>query len=159
MKFRVRKHFVFQSVLVFACVSLVLLLYELFGGIIVASLGASGFILFVTPHTQSSRAKNIIGGYICGASMGVLFSLLHGFILSVGFTGTDLTIVFVCAAAAASTTFLMVSANLVHPPSAALALGLAADAQSVKTALAALVGITILCAVRYLLRKYIKDLI
>ena len=42
---------------------------------------------------------------------------------------------------------------------AALALGLAADRENYKTALAAILGVMILCAARRLLRKYIKDLI
>ena len=153
------KNKLFQSMLIFICVSLVLLLYELFGGIIVASLGASGFIIFITPHTNGSRDQNILGGYVCGAVSGVLFGLLHSRINGLGFAGAEYVLIAVCAAAAAMTTFLMITTNLVHPPAAALALGLSADPDCVKTAAAALIGVTLLCAARRLLKKYLKDLI
>ena len=153
------KNYVFQSSLLFICVSFVLLLHSLFGGIIVASLGASSFILFVTPHTNSSRARNIIGGYVCGAVSGILFSFLHNQISGFSFSGVDFALIFICAAASALTAFLMVATNLVHPPAAALALGLSAEPECLKTALAAIIGVIILSAARHMLKKYLKDLI
>ena len=150
---------VFQCLLLFACVSLILSLYSFFGAIIVASLGASGFILFVTPHTNGSRAVNLIGGYVCGAIAGISLSLLHGQISGLSFSGVDYALVLVCAAASALTTFLMVTTNFVHPPAAALALGLAADPKCIKTAIAAMAGVIILCAARRILKKYLKNLV
>ena len=153
------KNCVFQSLLLFICVSLVLLLHSLFGGIIVASLGASSFILFVTPHTNSSRARNLLGGYICGAVSGILFSLLLNQISGFSFSGVDYALIFICAAASALTTFLMVTTNLIHPPAAAFALGLSAEPACIKTAAAAMIGVIILCTARHMLKKYLKDLI
>jgi CBS-domain-containing membrane protein len=165
------KYTVLQSALVFASLSLILMLYGFFGGIIVASLGASSFIAFVTPHTNGSRNYNLIGGYVCGAVSGVLFSLLHsalgmlaieaiGILAGSGiFEGIDFALVFGCAAASALTTFMMVWSGCVHPPSAALALGLAADRNALITATAAIGGIIIVCAVRYLLRNHTKNLV
>ena len=153
------KNYIFQCLLLFICESLILLLYSLFGGIIVASLGASGFILFVTPHTNSSRSRNLIGGYICGAIAGILFGVLHNKISGFGFSGVNYVLIFVCAAASAFTTFLMIITNYVHPPAAALALGLSADPECIKIAMAAIIGVTILCTTRYILKKYLKNLI
>ena len=153
------KNHVFQSSLLFVCVSLALLLENLFGEIIVASLGASGFVLFVTPHTNGSRSKNIIGGYVCGAIGGVLFGLLHNRISGFGFPGVSYALIFICAAASAFTTFLMVATNLVHPPAAALALGLSADPGCIKTATAAITSVIMLCIARRMLTKYLKNLI
>ena len=153
------KNYIFQSSLLFVCVSLVLLLDSLFGDIIVASLGASGFILFVTPHTNGSRSRNIIGGYFCGAVGGILFGLLHNQISGLHFFGVEYVLIFVCAAASALATFLMVITNFVHPPAAALALGLSAEPECIKIAMAAIIGVTILCTTRYILKKYLKNLI
>jgi CBS-domain-containing membrane protein len=153
------KNYIFQSLLTFVCMSFVLLLYKLLGGIIVASIGASSFILFVTPHTNGSRAKNIVGGYICGAVSGMVFGLLHNYISGFSFFGAHYALIFICAASSAVTTFLMISTKLVHPPAAALALGLSADPNCIMTAMAAVGGVTILCAARRLLGNYLKDLI
>jgi len=151
------RNYIFQSFIVFVCVSLVLFLFEFFGGIIVASIGASSFILFVTPHANGSRARYVIGGYICGSVSGVLLSFLYAYVLRLDLH--YLAPVFVLAGAAALATFLMISAKLVHPPSAALALGLAADSSSIKTAAVAVLGVSILCVIRYALKKYLKNLV
>ena len=150
---------IFQSLLLFACVSFILLLYSLFGGIIVASLGASGFILFVTPHTNSSRAKYIVGGYACGAIAGILFNFLYGQVSQLSFYGVDYALIFICAAAPACATFLMTTTNLVHPPAAALALGLSAEPNAIKITIGAMSGVMMLCLSRYILKKYLKNLI
>lgn len=150
------KNYFFQSLLTFVCVFIALLLHQLFGGFIVASLGASSFIIFITPHTKSSRSRNIIGGYICGAVAGILFSFLYMFIKE--FERVDYILILICAAAAAVTTLLMITTGLVHPPAAALALGLAVDHECLKTALAAIAGVIILCVARLALSKCIKDL-
>ncbi|MDR0222534.1 MAG: HPP family protein [Oscillospiraceae bacterium] len=153
------KHVLLQCALVFGSIGLIMTLYEFFGGIVVASLGASGFILFVTPHTQTSRAINLIGGYVCGSVSGVGFGYLHKALGVLDFEKFHVTLIIGCAAAAAFAMFLMVWKGVVHPPAAALALGLAADAKSVVTAAAAMVGIVILCGVRRLLSKYLKNLV
>ena len=153
------KSYISQSLLTFICIGLSLLLYSFFGGFIVASLGASSFIIFITPHTNSSRPRYVIGGYICGSIAGILFSFLHRFLPALDLNGLDYTLILVCAAASALTTLLMVATGLVHPPAAALALGLAADQDCLKTAAAAIIGVLILCTARRLLRKYIKNLI
>ena len=153
------KSYIFQSFLTFICVGTALLLHGLFGGFIVASLGASSFIIFITPHTNSSRNRNILGSYACGAVAGILFSFLHRYAFAFNFEGLDYALLLSCAAAAATTTLLMVTTGFVHPPAAALALGLANDPECLKTALAALIGAIMLCAARWLLRKHIKNLI
>ena len=153
------KSYVFQSLLTLICVFIALLFHELLGGIIVASLGASSFIIFVTPHTRSSRARCIVGGYICGAVAGILLSFLHKYVSGLGFDSVRYVLILVCAAASAVTTLLMIATGLVHPPAAALALGLAADRDCLRTAIAALLGVIILCLARRVLKKYIKDLI
>ncbi|MDR0248672.1 MAG: HPP family protein [Oscillospiraceae bacterium] len=149
-----------QSLLVFLSLGLILLLFDLaLQGVIVASLGASSFILFVTPHTASSRTANLVGGYICACVSGVLLGFAHEAIRALDFERVHLALIIVCACAAAATMFLMVYTGFVHPPSAALALGLAADTHGIRTAAAALLGIAVLCAVRNLLKKHLKNLV
>jgi len=157
-----RKHpmnYVLQCFIIFICISIVLFLYEFFGGIIVASLGASSFIVFVTPLTNGSRSRYVIGGYICGAVIGVLFGLLHGWVSTMGLDGTKYFLILICAATVAVTAFIMVITNSEHPPAAALALGLSVDPTSIKTALAALLGVMIICLIRRLFKKRLKNLI
>jgi CBS-domain-containing membrane protein len=153
------KHIALQCALVFASLSGILALYELLDGVIVASLGASSFILFVTPHTNSSKSINLIGGYICGSLSGVSFSFLHNAFNMFDYEGMHFALIIGCASAAAVAMLLMVLAGVPHPPAAALAIGLAADPRSPVMAFAALIGVTILCIIRNSLKKYVKNLI
>ena len=148
-----------QCFIVFACLSLLLLFTELFGGIAIASLGASCFILFITPHTASSQARNVLGGYLCGACVGVFFGITYSQLLGSILFEMDFALVLTSAAAAAFTAFLMTSMKLVHPPAAALALGLAADLNCLVTALAAIVSILVLCLIRNALSSRLKNLV
>ena len=149
-----------QCAVIFVALSIILMLYEFLGGIIVASFGASSCILFLTPHTKASRTPNLLGGYLFAAVSGVSFYYLRVAVSYVfEFTELDIVLIIVCASAATLTTFLMAWTRFIHPPSAALALGLAADSNCVQTAAAAIAGIIILCLVRHLLRKHLKNLI
>jgi len=153
------KNYLLLSFLILVSIGLVLLLHELLGGIIVASLGASSFILFVRPHASSTCTRNIAGSYVCASVVGILFSLLHDRLFVLDFAGVDYALVVVCAAAAAVTAFLMVAANLVHPPAAALAVGLSADSDCLRTAAVAIIGVVIFCVIRRVLKKHLKNLI
>ncbi|MCL1828910.1 MAG: HPP family protein [Oscillospiraceae bacterium] len=154
-----RKNYIIQSLIIAFCLSLVLLVYRFFGGIVVASLGASSFILFITPHTNASKTRNLTGGYVFGSVSGIVFGLLHTEIAALGFAGAEYVLILICAAAAAAATFLMISTNLVHPPAAALALGLSSDPDCVRTAAAAVIGVILLCLIRKILKKHLKNLI
>ena len=149
---------IFQSLLLFICVGLILLLYSSFGGKIIASLGASGFILFVAPHANVSRARNLVGGYFCGAITGILSNLLYGQASELSFFGADYALVLICAAAPALAMFLMTTVNMMHPPAAAFALGLSVEPEAIETAIAAMIGIGLLCLTRFMLKKYLRDL-
>ena len=156
---RINKHIVKQCAMIFVALCIILMLHGLLGGIIVASLGASSCILFLTPHKKASQTKNLIGGYSLAAISGIAFSMVHSALYTINISELDVILIVVCAFAAAVTTLLMVMTRLVHPPSAALALGLAADPHCLRTAVAALAGIVILCVIRRLLGKYMRNLI
>ena len=159
---RIRKNIksdIFQSLLTLVCVFIALLLHQLFGGFIVASLGASSFIIFVTPHTKSSRARCVIGGYFLGAIAGILFSFLHAYVSGFSFSGSAYVLILICAASAAVTALMMITTGFVHPPAAALAIGLAVDRDWIRSAPGAMLGVIVLCIARRLLSNHIKNLV
>jgi CBS-domain-containing membrane protein len=153
------KYIAFQCMIIFVFLGLILMLYEFLGGIIVASLGASSFILFATPHTNSSRSANLIGSYLFGAVSGIIFSYLHGFLAGINYEWVHVMSLLCCSSAAALTTFLMVKTGLLHPPAAALAVGVSIYPQCLLMGGAAMAGVTLLCLVRYLLRNHVKNLV
>ncbi len=131
---------------------------------VIASLGASTFIVFAMPHVRSSSPRFLIGGYAVAVVVGLLCLWLRwrtplpqqfGLIL-------DLPSVLFGAAAVAATMFVMVITNSEHPPAAGLALGfvlLTSDQWNWLTPPAVMAGVIALCAVKHLLRRFLKNLL
>lgn len=120
--------------------------------VIVASLGATSFILFTMPHTHSSKPRYIIGGYFIASVVGVLCSLLIGL-------NTFVTPVILGAIAVGLCMFLMVILNFEHPPAAGFALGIVIDGFDVKTILFVYFMCLALILFTYLNKKWFIDLL
>jgi len=101
-----------------------LLLDALLGATLVASLGATCFIVFAVPRSQSARPRVLLGGYLVGTFSGVICSLLARSLLasSIGIGQTELQVVLGALAVGLSI-LVMVFTGTGHPPAAGLALG------------------------------------
>lgn len=119
---------------------------------IVASLGATCFIIFTIPHKNASKTSYIIGGYSVGVVVGGICSLGLYFTHNVplGLWG---------AIAIGLSMFLMVIFNFEHPPATAFALGLVTEGYDARTIIIVFMISTILLLVRKLLRHWLIDLI
>jgi CBS-domain-containing membrane protein len=123
---------------------------------LVAALGATTFTIFTMPHRVSTRPRYVIGGYIAGCIAGSLVRALFGY------PGGLLPIASVFALGAiavGSATLLMVSTNSEHPPAAGVALGLVLQPWDHWTVLYLLGCVCFLSAVRFLLKRYLIDLL
>jgi len=119
---------------------------------IVASIGATSFIIFTMPHTNGSKAIYILGGYAVGASVGVLSNLL--LVLDFG-----IPVNIIGALAVGLSMFLMVITNTEHPPASALALGVAINGYTINM-LVFIYGVAIiLLLIKWTLRKWLIDLL
>lgn len=129
---------------------------------VIASLGASTFIVFVLPQTQSSRARFLIGGYVVGIVVGSACHWLSKIAQLPDQVGLlpDFPGVVFGAAAVAVATFLMVVTNTEHPPAAGVALGFVLLEQwHWLTPAAVLIGIVVLSLVRHVLRNSLQNLL
>lgn len=119
---------------------------------IVASLGATCFIIFTIPHKNASKTSYIIGGYSVGVVVGGICSLGLHFTQNVplGLWG---------AVAIGLSMFLMVIFNFEHPPATALALGLVTEGYDIRTILIVFLISCILLFVRRMLKHWLIDLI
>jgi CBS-domain-containing membrane protein len=155
--------YVFQCLLAAVAIALILaILNTISNAGVTAALGASTFIVFALPHTQASRARYLIGGYIVGCAVGMLFLWLR-------LTTTlpqqlwiipSFPFVIFAASAVGLATFLMVLTNSEHPPAAGLCLGFVMlEEIQWLTPLAVLVGITALCAVKAMLKPILRNLL
>jgi CBS-domain-containing membrane protein len=145
------KNYVFQSLFATLTIFIVLLLFSLENAAIIASIGATTFIVFATPKSITARPRNVIGGHLVGLISGSLFSLIsHSSFLS--------TIV-ICSLAVGISIFIMVVIDTEHPPAAGTALGIAITGFSVSAAIAVITSAVTLSLVHFFFRKYLRDLI
>lgn len=68
------KHYVLQSLFATAAVFVVLCFLSLQDAVIIASLGASTFIVFAMPDSVTAKPRNVIGGHLVGLFWGLAFS-------------------------------------------------------------------------------------
>jgi len=145
------KNYVYQSLLAFAAVTAVLWLLYRENAVVVASIGATAFIVFTMPRLPTAQPRRIIGGHIIGLVSGSLAALVPH--------SAELTTILIYALAVGVSIFLMVSLDMEHPPAAATALGLVINGYSTKVVLAVLTSAVILSIAHRTMRKYLRDLV
>jgi len=151
------KNYVFQSLL--AAVVLLIALWVLKaecgllsvkGAVIVASIGATAFIVFAMPGALTAKPRNVIGGHAVGIICGALGSLAAG--------PESSHAVVAYALAVGLSIFVMVVTDTEHPPASGTALGIAIAGFSWGIALAVVTAAVLLAAAHRLLRSYLRDL-
>ena len=155
------KNYITQSLL--ATVALAIILYfvkVLTHAAIVASLGASTFIVFAMPHWVTARPRRLIGGHVVGILSGTIcyYTFLTG---PVGrlVTNWEFATLSVYALAVGLSLFLMALTNTEHPPAAGTALGIVVQPWSYQIVIFVLVSVISLAIIRRLLSRYLRDLI
>lgn len=158
LKKRVTRAHIIQSLMAGTYIFLVFLVMHSFQSrLVVASLGASAFIVFGFPAAQSSRPRFLIGGYFIGMIIGWLCCGLIALLREVEIFPFPVYIP-VCALAVFLSMFLMTVLNFEHPPSAALAVAVTTDPNPIILGLAGLSCIILLCVLKYLLKKHLHNL-
>ena len=126
-KFKVHPlNYVFQCAIATAYIIVILVALDLITQTaIIATLGASTFIIFVRPHSYSARVRVMLGGYIIAIvvriAMGILANLS---VMETVFFTHKVQFIFFSAAAIGIVLPTMALTNTEHPPAAAMALGL-----------------------------------
>jgi len=146
-----KKYFFLQCTAVTLTIGLIIYILTMQNAVIVASIGASAFIIFASPHGYYARPKKLIGGHLVGLLFGTIFSLINIHILP--------TEVITTAFAVGCTFFLMVLIDVEHPPAAGTALGIVFIDVSLPLAIAIVASVCFISLIHHLLRPYMKDLI
>ena len=118
--------------------------------VIVASIGASTFIVFAMPTNHTAQPKRVIGGHIIGILCGALFSFFPqmSILLSVA----------IYSIAVGLSIFLMVTLSLEHPPASGTALGIALNGFSPNVAIAVILSALVLALAHTILCRHFCDL-
>ena len=153
-------HFVLQPLLGGIAVLMILafrgmLEYPVFA----ASLGASAFVAYTTPLADTSRPRNMIGGYVIGVICGSLcFVLAHSEAAIRLLRSPQNAEVIMGSLAVALAIFLMVATDTEHAPATGIALGFCLDTWDYGNVLFILGGIVVMSLVKRLLRPLLRDL-
>lgn len=124
---------------------------------VIATLGASVFIVFVMPNSRAAQYRPLLGGYVIGSVAGLGCSLLVSPVANV-LASNKATLI--CAALAVGfAIFGMVITNTEHPPAAGMALSMVLSPCDIYTIVCALGAIGLLAASRWLLRHILIDLV
>ncbi len=96
--------------------------------VIVASVGSTAFVLFITPHSESATGRHVIGGHALGLLIGALFSFTAESFFPGGILGEiDLLTAVVSAIAVGVAMLAMAASDTEHPPAAGTVLAIAAQ--------------------------------
>ena len=144
------RNYVLQSVLATLSVFIVLYFLSLQNAVIIASIGATAFIVFAMPDNITAQARNVIGGQLVGLFCGFLFSLIPQPALIYS--------IMVYSLAVGATIFTMVVTDTEHPPAAGTALGVAMTGISLDVFIAVTMSIILLSLIHKFFKPYLRDL-
>jgi CBS-domain-containing membrane protein len=144
-------HYVFQSLLATLTLALVLVFLRLQNVVVVASIGATSFIVFAMPKSITAQPRNVIGGQLVGLISGSLCALIPhpAFFYSIG----------VYSLAVGISIFTMVVTDTEHPPASGTALGVAITGFSWNVAGAVVTAVVVLSLVHHFFKSSIRDLV
>ena len=144
-------YYIAQSFFASVAVFIVLLVLGLQRAVIIASIGASAFIVFAMPSSVTAQSRNIIGGYLVGLTAGSLCALVsyNSFLLSI----------IMYSFAVGISIFVMVTTNTEHPPASGITLGIAIGGLSLQVVITIIVSAVVLSAYHHFFKHRLKDLI
>ena len=146
------KHYIFQSLLATYAMFMALLLLNIQKRpIIVASIGATAFIVFTMPKDHPAKSRNVIGGHMVGLLCGSLCALIPHSIF--------LPSMLVYSFAVGLAFFVMVVIDMEHPPAAGTALGIVINGFSLNASIGVMICAIILSLIRRFAKQYLKDLV
>ncbi len=143
-------NYIYQSLLATAVIFIILLLLNLEHVVVIASIGATAFIVFTMPRNVTATPRRVIGGHITGLICGSAFAFIPH--------ATTFTAILVYSLAVGTAIFLMVALDVEHPPAGGTALGVAITGFSISVMLAVLTSSIILSLAHRFCKRYLKDL-
>ena len=148
---RLWKNYLFQSFLAVIVVAIVFVLLTVQNAVVIASIGATAFIVFTMPKNTTANPRRVIGGHLIGLASGSAAALIPH--------STVPTSIVVYSFAIGLSILLMVALDFEHPPASGTALGVAITGFSSGVALAVITSSIVLSLAHRLLKRFLKDLV
>ncbi len=153
--------YIFQCVLATIAILIILLFLDVLNETaIIASLGATAFIVFTMPNAYSSHSRPLLGGYLVGITVGVvLHYIASSAFVSVFLPTHSFTIAVFGAIAVGIAIFVMVATDTEHPPAAGISLGLILNVWDIRTIFFIIAAVIVLASIKKILKPFLLDLI
>jgi len=116
----------------------------------IASIGATAFVIFAMPNSLTAKTRNTIGGYIAGIITGSLCAFIPH--------DSYIAAMSIYSVAVGVSIFIMVVADLEHPPASGAALSFAINGFELRTAITVISCVIILSLIRAIFKKHLRDL-
>jgi len=122
-----------------------------------ASMGATIFVVFTMPDAYVARHRSLIGGYLVGIVTGILCSFLDiTKILPISDYQSNISL---AALAVGLSIFIMISTDTEHPPASGLALGLVINEWDFLTVVLLMILILSLTVIKKILSPILINLL
>ena len=144
------KSYVFQSLLATLAIFVALLLFSMQHPVIIASVGATTFIVFAMPKSVTAKPRNVVGGHLVGLFCGFLCTLIPQFSFSHPAVAYSLAV--------GLSIFVMVVTDTEHPPASGTALGVAVEGYSMSLMIAVITSVIVLSLAHRFLKPLLRDL-
>ena len=144
------KSYIFQSLLATFAIFVALLVFTVQHPVIIASIGATAFIVFAMPESITANPRGVIGGHLVGLLCGSLCALIPRF--SFGHPAIAYSI------AVGLSILIMVIVDTEHPPASGTALGIAVEGPSISLMIAVLTSVIVLSLSHRFLKPFLRDL-
>jgi CBS-domain-containing membrane protein len=145
------KNYLFQGLLAASSVFALLIVLHLQNVVVVASIGATAFIVFAMPDDITAKSRNVIAGHLVGFGCGALSALIS--------YPHFLSSALICSLAVGLSMLIMVITDTEHPPAAGTALGVALSGFSLTLLLSVLTSIIALALLHKVLRAHLRNLV
>ena len=157
---RSHKNYLIQVGLATAALFAILLLVDsLSDAALAVGLGSSAIIIFLSPSYRSASLRGLVGGHFLGVLIGLACSLL---LFSSPFEASlsDSTLRAVILAVSLGILMLAMSTtDTEHPPAAGTVLGIGVKPLEMDTLYIIIGAVLLLAAIKFLLHRYLHDLI
>ena len=165
------KNYVFQSLLATVSIFLVLTILDMDEAVLIASLGATAFVVFALPEKITAQPRNVIGGHFVGLICGFLgVMILHLLPVSINIVENA-----IYALTVGLSIFIMTITDTEHPPAAGTAMGVVlkgfaehpstgnavmdlVKSMNLQIMIQVMVFAVIFSVIRLVLRKHLRDL-
>jgi len=155
-------NYILQSLLATITLAIILYFENIFTRTaIIASLGATTFIIFAMPKYATAQPRRVIGGHIICIIVGILCFYITSLTQNreYFFLTQNMLKILIPSLSVGLSIFFMVITNTEHPPAAGTALGIVVQGWSYSTIVVILITISLLSLTKYLLKPWLKDLV